>query len=52
MFMFKVFHKHVSKCGCYTCAHGCSSDLEEVIVIKLEIVEFLDHFEEGEDGGV
>ena len=32
MFTFKVSHKHVGNCGCYACTHGCSSDLEEVIV--------------------
>ena len=43
MFAFEVTHKHVGEGG------GCTSNLEVVFSIKLEIVEFKDHLEEGDD---
>ena len=49
MLAFEVTHKHIGEGGGYPCAHSCTSYLEVVFSIKLEIVEFKDHLEEGED---
>ena len=44
--IFKPAHIHVGKIRCSSCAHCCTLNLNEIVVIKCEIVQFEDFFEE------
>ena len=49
-FIFKPAHIYVRKIRCNPSAHCCTLNLDEIVVVKFEIVQFEDFFEEASKG--